>query len=106
MELMLSSRMLNMTEAKASGVIDHIVPEDVDLIAAVHAHAAQYLAKPAHVIQAFARVTHAAKAKLRDAIEPVEFESFVSAWVDDAHWDAAADSLPKSASWAGTKPVK
>ena len=96
LELLLSSQKLNMAEAKACGLIDQIVPDGDALIDAVRAHAARYLSKPAHVIQGFTRVAHAAKAKLRDSIEPVEFESFVNAWVDDAHWEATAGSLQKS----------
>ncbi len=101
--LLLSSRMLDMNEARSQGLIDQIVPEGEDLVAAVRLHAAPYLAKPAHVVQAFARVTHAAKAKLRDALEPIEFQSFVSTWIDEAHWEAAADSLSKSDSRGATK---
>lgn len=97
LELLLSSRKLNMTEAVGHGLVDQIVPEGSALIDATRAHAAQYLSKPAHVIQGFTRVAHAAKAKLRDAVGPVEFNSFVNAWVHDAHWEAAANSLPESA---------
>lgn len=95
LELMLNSRAMNMTEAKNCGLVDHIVPDDADLMQAVHAHAAGFSSKPAHVIQAFARIAHAAKSQLRAAIEVAEFNSFTETWVDEAHWRAAGESLPK-----------
>jgi enoyl-CoA hydratase len=98
LELMLTSRVMKMDEAQANGLIDRVIPDGVDLLAAVREHAGQFLAKPAHVIQAFTRVVHAAKTPLRKTLEPVEFQSFISTWVHNAHWAAAADSLPKTKS--------
>ena len=95
LELLLTSRVLNMPEALAQGLVDRVVPGGEGLLDAVRQHAAQFLAKPAHVIQAFTRVAHAAKSQFRAALEPVEFESYVSTWTHDAHWDAAAHSLAK-----------
>jgi enoyl-CoA hydratase len=94
LELLLASRVLNMVEAEDRGLIDRIVPDDANLIDAVLDHAAQFLSKPAHVIRAFTRIVHAGKAHLRAAIEAVEYESFVSTWIDDAHWTAASQALP------------
>ena len=96
LELMLTSRMMDMVEAQAQGLIDQVVPNDAKLIDAVRAHAAQFLSKPAHVIQAFTRVVHAAKSPLRAVLEAVEFKSFVSTWLHDAHWEAAAGSLTQT----------
>jgi len=96
LELLLASRTMNMVEARELGLIDQIVPNTANLGDAVRAHAAQYLSKPANVIQAFTRLAHAAKSPLRDSLEPIEFDSFVGTWVQDAHWEAAAESLSKA----------
>jgi len=93
LELLLTSRVMNMAEAKDRGLIDQIVPEGADLIDAVLEHAAQFISKPAHVIQAFARIAHAGKAQLRAAIETVENQAFIGTWIDDAHWTAASQAL-------------
>jgi enoyl-CoA hydratase len=93
LELLLTSRVMNMAEAKELGLIDQLVPEGMNLIEAVFEHAAQFLSKPAHVIQAFTQIVRAAKVHLRAAIEPVEHRCFVSTWVDQAHWAAVEQSL-------------
>ena len=103
LELLLRSRVMNMTEALGRGLIDTIVPEDADLIEAVRAHAAHFSSKPAHLIQAFSRIAHAAKSHLGAAIEGVEFKSFVETWVHEAHWAAATESLSR-AKTADAKP--
>lgn len=99
LELLLASQILNMREAQAIGQIDQIVPQGEDLIAAVRRHAAQFLSKPAHVIQAFTRIAHAGKAQLRAAMQPTEQQCFVNTWIDEAHWTAASQSL-----WASKIP--
>jgi enoyl-CoA hydratase len=96
LRLLLSSQVLDMQEALAYGLIDQIVPKEADLIGATREHAAVFISKPAHVIQAFTRVAHAAKSALRGASGPVEERAFLATWVHEAHWSAASKALTKS----------
>jgi enoyl-CoA hydratase/carnithine racemase len=93
LEMLLTSRIMSMSAARETGLIDVVVPEGADLLESVLAHASHFLSKPAHVIQAFAGISHAGKASLRTNLEPIEFQSFVTTWVHQAHWTAAEQSI-------------
>lgn len=95
LELLLTSRALDMPEALRCGLVDQLVADGEDLMGAVRAHAERFLAKPPHVIQAFARMAHAARSAQRAAEQPLELQNFVDTWTHDAHWTAAAAAVPK-----------
>jgi len=96
LELLLSSRVMTAPEALQRGLVDQVVPDGEDLLAAVRAHAAQYLSKPSHVIRAFTRLAHATRSFQQAYMAPLELQSFVDTWVDDAHWAAATTALTGS----------
>jgi enoyl-CoA hydratase len=95
LELLLSSRVMTAAEALQLGLIDQVVPDGEDLLAAVRTHAAQYLSKPSHVIRAFTQLAHAARSVYQTQMAPLELQSFVDTWVDETHWAAATAALTR-----------
>ncbi|MSP48651.1 MAG: enoyl-CoA hydratase/isomerase family protein [Alphaproteobacteria bacterium] len=84
------AEILTAAKALALGLAD---AADDDADAAVDGLLTPMLAQSAHVLRGFKAIAGAHDRQLRSAVDQVETEAFVAAWVHPDHWAAAAKAL-------------
>jgi enoyl-CoA hydratase len=92
MELLASARVLAADEARALGLVNHVVPAGVDFFEFVERFVEPMRARPPHVMRALK--IQALAERFGWAVEvrrEAEREQFVRAWLDPAHWLAVDD---------------
>jgi hypothetical protein len=56
---------------------------------------ADYLNKSINVLRGYKSASSTRRRQLHDELTDVARDAFVTTWVDDDHWDAAANALKK-----------
>jgi enoyl-CoA hydratase len=96
LELLVSGRTVSANDALELGLVDKVCAEGESLRETADAFVAPWIGRPSHVIRALTAVSRAAKRERRRALENVESSAFLSTWVHEDHWRAAAAALSKS----------
>lgn len=93
--ILCSGKRLTAAEALQLRIYDAVCPPDSDFGVFVNQFLGGYLSKSINVLHGY-KVTAAARRKrLQDELMEVARQQFVTAWVHQDHWDAAANALKK-----------
>lgn len=90
LRLLAGAAVLSAEEAASLGLADALADDAASAAATL---LAPMLKQGAHVLRGFKSIARAHDAQLRSAVDAVETEAFVRAWVHPDHWDASARAL-------------
>lgn len=97
LELLLTARLLDATEAQQIGLIHRIVPAGADALTAAHAWAAELLELPRQALASLKALTHAAATLSLSETAAYETRLFTNIWTDPDHLEAMAAFVEKRA---------
>ncbi|MBT8422911.1 MAG: hypothetical protein KJP03_07325, partial [Gammaproteobacteria bacterium] len=93
--MLCSGRRLSANEALALRLYEAVCPEDEAFNTFSDSFVADYLNKSIHVLRGYKATAAARRRKLHEELDDTARDAFITAWVDDEHWAAAANALKK-----------
>lgn len=93
--ILCSGRRLSAAEALAMRLYEAVCPEGEDFAAFTNGFLADYLNKSDNVLRGYKATAAVRRRMLHEELTDIARDAFVTAWVDDDHWDAAANALKK-----------
>lgn len=93
--ILCSGKRLTAAEALQLHIYESVCPAESDFGAFVQEFLAGYLGKSSNVLRGYKATAAARRKRLHDQLTEIAREQFVTAWVHQDHWDAAANALKK-----------
>lgn len=93
--ILCSGKRLTAADALRLHIYESVCPADSDFSAFVQEFLAGYLGKSSNVLRGYKATAAARRKRLHDELTEIAREHFVTAWVHQDHWDAAANALKK-----------
>jgi enoyl-CoA hydratase/carnithine racemase len=93
--ILCSGRRIDATEAARLCLYEAVCPEGDDFGVFVEDFLRGYLSKSINVLRSYKATAAVRRRRLHDELTDVAQQGFITAWVHDDHWDAAAKALKK-----------
>ncbi len=93
--ILCSGHRIKAADAMSLRLYEAVCAEGEDFSAFTDHFVANYLNKSINVLRGYKATSSVRRRQLHDELTDVARDSFVTAWVDDDHWDAAANALKK-----------
>lgn len=95
MELLLTSRLFDVHEARQIGLIHRIIPAEENVLTAARSWAGQLAALPQHALAATKTLVHNASLESPSEVDRMETELFLKLWSQPDHLEAMAAFVEK-----------
>jgi len=93
--ILCSGRRISAGEAVTLRLYEAICPEGGDFAEFTDDFASEYLNKSINVLRGYKAAAAVRRRALHEELDDVARDAFVTAWIDDDHWAAAANALKK-----------
>jgi len=93
--ILCAGKRLSAEEAHGMRLYEAVCPDGDDFVAFAAAFVADYSNKSINVLRGYKATAAARRRQLHEELTDIARDGFVTAWVDDDHWDAAANALKK-----------
>ena len=93
--MLCSGRRVDAQEALRLCLYEAVCPEDQDFSAFTENFLQGYLSKSINVLRSYKTTAAVRRKRLQDELTETARQGFITAWVHDDHWDAAAKALKK-----------
>lgn len=95
LSILCSGRRISAAEALSLRLFEAVCPADESFAAFTAEFVANYLNKSVNILRGYKATASARRRRLHEELTDVARDAFVTAWVHDEHWDAAARALKK-----------
>jgi len=93
--ILCAGKRLSADQAHTLRLYETVCPSDQDFAAFTRDFVADYRNKSINVLRSYKATAAARRRQLQEELTEVARDGFVTAWVNDDHWDAAANALKK-----------
>lgn len=93
--ILCSGRRISAAEALSLRLFEAVCPDGEDFAAFTDSFVADYLNKSINILRGYKATAAVRRRMLHEELDDIARDAFVTAWVDDDHWDAAANALKK-----------
>jgi len=91
--ILCSGRRISATEARTLSLYEAVCPADASFDEFTNDFVTDYLNKSINILRGYKTTATARRRRLHEELTDVARDAFVTAWIDDDHWDAAARAL-------------
>lgn len=93
--ILCSGRRIKAAEAFSMRLYEAVCPDDQNFAAFTDSFLADYLNKSVNILRGYKATAAVRRRILHEELTDIARDAFVTAWIDDDHWDAAAKALKK-----------
>ena len=93
--ILCSGRRIDAQEALRLCLYEAVCPKSLEFSTFTESFLQGYLSKSINVLHSYKATAAARRKRLHDELTETARQGFVTAWIDDDHWDAAAKALKK-----------